>query len=564
VILRKKYIILLTIIFVLSIVKISAEELVVTGIIEPSQIEIGQKGQISVNFLIPPGHHQLLEKDYFFIKPEERKGIIYEPTIYPEGVDEDGVITYYNEVTLTKEFTITKGIKPGSHQIKVVAGYQLCDDAGMCLFPEEVELVLPFNVEAGTNKSSNLLKYLLLALIGGLILNITPCVLPVLSIKAISLVNQSQHDKRKIMFSSWAYTAGILVSFLVLAIIVVIIKTSGELVGWGFQFQNPGFVIALLSIIFVFALSLFGVFTIRAPGMQKAAKASGKGGYVGSFVTGIFAVLLSTPCSAPLLGSAIGFAFTQPSLIIILLFLVVGLGLAIPFILLGFWPKAIQKLPKPGNWMVTFEQLMGFLLLAAAIWLLDVLRYQIGGSNLIKVLIFLASLGFAAWIYGRFARPQYSKIKQWIASIIAIIIIIVSGMINLKFNDVTIAQEGSEYEVNNSSWKVFSPKRVESLINENKPVFIDFTAKWCMTCKVNESAVLNTKEIQNAFSKYDVSLFRGDYTNKDEVIGQWMKKLGKGGVPVYVLYMPGKTKPILLPEILTKEIVLKALENISR
>jgi thiol:disulfide interchange protein DsbD len=310
--------------------------------------------------------------------------------------------------------------------------------------------------------------------------------------------------------------------------------------------------------------------------MQKAATASGKGGYAGSFVTGIFAVLLSTPCSAPLLGSAIGFAFTQPSLVIILLFLIVGLGLAIPFILLGFWPKVIQKLPKPGNWMVTFEQLMGFLLLAAAIWLLDVLHYQIGGSNLIKVLIFLALLGFAAWIYGRFARPQYSKIKQWIASIIAIIIIIISGMINLKFNDATIAQEGNNSEIDNSNpsmlpdeigetdWKVFSPQKVESLIKENKPVFIDFTAKWCMTCKVNESAVLNSKTIQDAFKKYNVSLFRGDYTNKDEVIGQWMKKLGKGGVPVYVLYVPGKAEPILLPEILTKEIVLNALENISK
>ena len=561
----KKVILFFTLIIVLfSAHTLLAQENVAKGVINPSEISPGTTVLITVTFTIPEGMHQSLQEDYFYIEADEVEGIEFLPVQYPEGTEHEGLIDYYNSVILTMEFIVADDAMIGEREIKVYAGYQFCDDAGMCHFPEEEEISLSVNVveSSSSKKSSGLLKYLLLALLGGLILNITPCVLPVLSIKAISLVNQSQHDKKKILAGSYAYTAGVLVSFIILAIVIVIIKASGELVGWGFQFQNPGFVLVLLSIIFVFSLSLFGVFTIRVPGMQIASKASGKGGHTGSFLTGIFAVVLATPCSAPLLGSAIGFAFTQTAPIIILLFLFVGIGLALPFMLIGFCPKLIQKIPKPGTWMNIFEQIMGFLLLAAVIWLLDVLYFQVGWANVLRVMIFMAFLAIASWIYGRFALPHFSRKKQWIAMISALLVIVLSAIFVVRLDVLAEPVYADVISESHGNWEKFEPELIEKLRLENKPIFIDFTAKWCMTCKVNENAVLYTDDIQQEFADKSVVLVKADYTNKDKLIGEWLQKFGKAGVPTYVLYIPGKENPLVLPEIITKEIVRNALNKI--
>ncbi|MCK4653011.1 MAG: protein-disulfide reductase, partial [Candidatus Cloacimonetes bacterium] len=303
-----------------------------TEIVEPKIEAVIKENQIEVTYSIPEGYHQSLQEDYFYIETEEIKGVTFEPTVYPEGKkDAEGNIEYYGTVTLIKKFTIEDNFKDKIEQIKIYAGYQLCLDSGACLFPEEKEFSLPLKSEPVSPETSgtsplNILKYLLMAFIGGLILNIMPCVLPVLSIKAMSIVKQSQQDKKMIFKSSMAYTLGILASFIILAIIIVILKMSGEMVGWGFQFQSTGFVLALLIVIFVFALSLFDVFIIQVPGMTAATKASSKGGLTGSFLSGIFAVLLATPCTAPLLGAALGFAFFQPPVMIFSIFILIGLG----------------------------------------------------------------------------------------------------------------------------------------------------------------------------------------------------------------------------------------------
>jgi thiol:disulfide interchange protein len=523
--------------------------------------------QINVTFTFPAGMHQTLQEDMFFIDVDDVNGITFEPTIYPEGKKtEDGYIEYHGIVTLSKKFTVASDFDT-TPEMTIYAGFQICLDTGTCFMPEEVEIILPFEIEniasseAPKESTSKVLQFLVMAFLGGLILNVMPCVLPVLSIKAMSLVKQSQQDHKQILRNSMAYTLGILVSFTILALVIVILKTSGEMVGWGFQFQSAGFVTALLIMIFVFSLSMFDVFIIRAPGMTAATKASSKGGYSGSFFSGIFAVLLATPCTAPLLAPALGFAFSQPPAMIFGIFILIGLGLAFPFILLGFWPKAIKAIPRPGEWMNIFKEVMGFLLFLTALYLLNSLYFLVGGANLINVLLYLIILGFAVWIYGRFARPEFSKTKQWIATIAALIIAIGAGFMTLDYAEIENSSEGTGHYPRD--WHKFEPELVTQYVNEGKPVFVDFGAEWCLTCKTNETAVLFTKDIEAAFKENGVQMLRGDNTKKDDTIGEWLTKFKRAGVPLYLFYIPGQEDPEVLPELITKDMIYKLLDKLD-
>jgi thiol:disulfide interchange protein DsbD len=539
---------------------LAQEEDVVTARVED--------GKIMVTYNIPEGYHQTLQQDYFYIDVESYPGLKFSDTIYPEGhLDTDGNTEYKGNTTLVKKFTVTDGFEPG--QITIYAGYQLCEDSGACLFPQEKEITLTIDattLPAAEPKPATsfpkTLQYLLMAFLGGIILNVMPCVLPVLSIKAMSLVKQSQQDKKQIFRGSMAYTMGILFSFIVLAAIIIILKTTGESVGWGFQFQSPGFVMALLIIIFVFSLSLFDVFIIRAPGMQAATKASSKGGLTGSFLSGIFAVLLATPCTAPLLGAALGFAFSQPPLMILAIFLLIGMGLAFPFILIGIWPKAIRIIPKPGEWMNIFKEVMGFLLLATAFYLVRSLYFLVGGKELLSILVYLLILAFAVWVYGRFAKPEFSKTKQWIATILAIAIAVGGGYLTLDFSEENITASLEAESHLRPGWEKFSPELVAEYREAGEPVFIDFGAEWCLTCKTNETTVLFTEDIENAFQENGVKILKGDNTKNDPVIGEWLTKFNRAGVPLYIFYLPGQEEPIVLPELITKDMIYKMLEKL--
>jgi thiol:disulfide interchange protein len=264
---------------------------------------------------------------------------------------------------------------------------------------------------------------LLFALLGGLILNLMPCVLPVLSIKALSLVQSVSSDRREVLKGALAYTVGILTCFAVLAGIVVGVKAAGRDVGWGFQFQDWRFVLALALVIWIFSLSLFEVFVIRLPGMTAIDAAGRKSGHWGSFFSGTFSVLLATPCTAPLLGTAMGYAFSQPPAFIFIFFLTVGLGLALPFLLLGFFPDALERIPRPGNWMIVFREAMAFLLAATVVYLLDVLYHQIG-EGLFAVLWYLLLASLAAWMYGKFANPMCPAGRRWVFSIVALVLLV--------------------------------------------------------------------------------------------------------------------------------------------
>lgn len=551
------------------------------NVLTPSlTVKQGETGQLKVQVTIPDGQHMTLQPDYFYVDVDSIQGLISGNTNYPEGQKKDdlGNSVYYKSVEVAKGITITKDLKPGDYKLTLKVGYQFCNEEGSCHLPEEQAVEVKLKVTEGskadlagdasvkTNEGAGigytgLLKFLLLAFIGGIILNIMPCVLPVLSIKALSLVKQSHQDKKDILKHSFAYTFGILASFLILSAVVIGIKLSGEMVGWGFQFQNTTFVLALYSVIFVFALSMFDVFIFQTPGMNMAAQASHKSGYMGSFMSGIFAVVLATPCTAPFLGAALGFAFSQPPLIILAIFMLIGLGLAFPFLLIGFFPSSIKIFPKPGEWMNIFKECMGFLLLATAVWLLNVVYSQLGGSNTIRVLFFTVTLAFAAWLYGRFVKPNYSKAVQWIMTLLALLVVVFGAYFLLQFKEVPTEKSTASAQLDNA-WKPFNETEVNQLIADGKPVFVDFTAEWCMTCKSNETTVLWTKDVQDTFKNKGITLFRGDYTKKDPLIHEWLKKFKKAGVPLYLLYIPGQSDPVVFPEIITKGMIMEKLNLI--
>ncbi|MCB5230991.1 MAG: thioredoxin family protein, partial [Candidatus Cloacimonas sp.] len=553
-------------VFIGALVSLNAQEAMVSVSISELNIQQGGSAEIAVTFVYPEDMHQTLQEDFFYIDIEEKPGFSLGETVYPEGeVDEFGVIHYYDQTTLKAPLYIDSSVKTGSHNITVYAGYQLCFDSGTCTMPEEVENELTIEVTPGVVEAAgdgNIWLYLLLALLGGLVLNFTPCVFPVLSLRAFTLIRDSQDDRKKIAVSSLIYSAGVVVSFLILAGIIAVLKASGEMIGWGFQFQNPTFVFVLTAIMFAFALSLFDVFVISAPESQTASKMSNKGGLLGSFFMGIFAVLLGTPCTAPMLGAALAFAFAQPAAMIFAMFFLIGIGMALPFLLLAIKPQVVNKFPKPGEWMNTLKFLMGFLLLFWAIKQLNVLYYQIGGAALISVLYFLLALAFGIWLIGKYAKPYEPIHKKIIAIAIALIVVISVGFNTLHFD--TLSENG-EVGANTleGRWQVFSPEKVEELRQQNIPVFIDFTAKWCTTCQTNEMTVLKTKDIQSAFEEAGVEIFIADFTNNDKVIATEIRKYGRAGVPVYVFYLPGEEEPVLLPEMINKKMVLDVLDRIK-
>ena len=270
-----------------------------------------------------------------------------------------------------------------------------------------------------------------MAFAGGVILNVMPCVLPVLSVKAMSIVKQAGMDNRKILKQSLTYTAGILVSFAILAAAAVTLRAAGRVIGWGFQFQNTAYIISLLSIVFLFALSLFDVFVIDTPDLGFFSRLNSNGIF-SSFFSGVFAVILATPCTAPFLGTALGFAFSQTPFLIFILFIAIGLGLSLPFILTGFFPKIIRGIPKPGPWMSIFKEIMGFGLLLTALWLISVIGAQKGTEGVVRSLGFLLFLGLSSWVFGKFGNSTEKSSRRIAALAAAVIISAAGGFVSLK------------------------------------------------------------------------------------------------------------------------------------
>jgi thiol:disulfide interchange protein DsbD len=424
-----------------------------------------------------------------------------------------------------------------------------------------------------TEGANTLIFMLFMAFLGGLLLNIMPCVLPVLTMKLYGLIEQvdiSPPERRK---AGLAYTAGIVVSFLALAAVVVALQNMFEQdVGWGFQFQYPMYTAALASIVFVFGLSLFGVFEIPAFGSNAAAGAGAKEGVAGYFFTGVFATLLATPCSAPFLGSAMGFAFGQSSSFVVIFFALAGLGLASPFIAIAYVPALFKLLPNPGAWMDTFKQFMGFTLVATTVWLVDVLAAQITVEATVGFIAFLAFLSGSAWIFGHWAGVAASAKRQVTTLLVAVAVSVLGGWYFLDFTP--IESKMSDVTEGTIHWKMFREDRMASLLNRyrdgedkyfaGQAVFMDFTAEWCLSCKANEKAFIETEAVKNVLEETGSVAIKADWTNYDENITKWLKCFQSAGVPYYaVLPADPSQKAILMGETVTTDSIVTAIKQAS-
>ena len=413
---------------------------------------------------------------------------------------------------------------------------------------------------------TGLWTYLLFGLIGGFILNLMPCVLPVISLKIFGFMRQAGDSRANILKHGLAFTAGIFLWFLGLAAVIIALKSAGSEVTWAFQFQNPWFNYVIGVVVFVFALNLFGVFEIVLPGRatQNMAEAGSHGGLAGSFAQGILATLLATPCTAPFLGTALGFAFSQTSAVIAAMFAAIAAGMAFPYLLLSAQPGWMKYLPKPGVWMERLKQFMGFPLLATLLWLLYVIGQQRGTEAVIWAAATYLCLGLAAWLYGAFLGPVSSTRAKTLATLG----ILLSLLLGLGYftgslftrSAATMPDKSAATPTDGIPWVPFSEAELQRLLAEGRPVFLDFTADWCITCKFNLRTAIDTKAVREAFEKLGIVPMLADWTNSNPEITRKLAQFDRVGVPFYLFYAPGRADdPVILPELLTEQILLRAI-----
>jgi thiol:disulfide interchange protein DsbD len=422
-------------------------------------------------------------------------------------------------------------------------------DVTASVTPGEVAAAAGAAKEAGATSGVTTISAILLAFAGGIILNLMPCVFPVLFLKGLALVQSSGQERSRLRSHGLVYTLGILVSFWVIVAVLLALRAGGSQAGWGFQLQSPVFLTLLASGIFFFALSLAGLFDIGLSLTSVGGELAQKQGYTGSFFTGVLATVVATPCTAPLMGAAIGFALAQPMGITFAVFTALGLGLAAPYLLLSFQPAWTRILPRPGAWMEIFKQLTAVIFFATVIWLTYVYGslFTAGGQSVYRVALLLGcflTLAVAGWVLGRWPA-------RWSSTIAAVLIAAAALAIPLyQPKDTTL------------TWEPYSQQRLDQARAAGHPVFIDFTAAWCLSCQVNERLVLRSREVQHQFSANKVTLLKADWTQYDPEITKQLASVNRSGVPTYVIYpaKPGAAGDVL-PELLTKDIVLTALEK---
>ena len=416
-----------------------------------------------------------------------------------------------------------------------------------------------------TAPSRGIFTFLLFGFLGGIILNLMPCVLPVISLKIFGFIQQAGQSRQKVLRSGIAFAVGIFAWFIGLALLLIVLKGAGRDVTWGgFQFTNAYFVLALSVIVLVFALNLFGVFEISLPqGMTHGLlSTTERKDDLGSFFQGVFATVLATPCTAPFLGTALGFAFSQSAAVILAMFVAIAAGMSAPYVLLSAQPAWLRFLPRPGAWMLHVKQFMGFLLLATLLFLLYVLGAQRGLEGAIWASCFLLAISVVCWMKGAFVLPTASATKRSVVLLLMLVLVLGSGIyfIGEKFRSTNVALADSRLR---GDWQAFSPERLQAELDQGHSVFVDFTAAWCITCKFNEANVLESAEVREAFQRQSIVKLKADWTNGDPTITKLLQQFGRPGVPLYVLY-PGKNEqPIVFPEVLTKGMVLEKLQTVA-
>ena len=405
-----------------------------------------------------------------------------------------------------------------------------------------------------TGSSPDWLVALGLALIGGVLLNLMPCVFPVLSIKAISLVSGSGHDQRG---HGLAYTAGVVLSFAALAAVLLVLRAGGEAIGWGFQLQSPLVIGILIYVLFALGLSLSGLFDFGTRLMGVGQNLAEKGGLSGSFFTGILACVVASPCTAPFMGTALGVAVLVPWPMAMAIFLALGLGLALPMLLLSFSPALARRLPRPGPWMETFKQAMAFPLYLAVVWLLWVLARQTDANGLAAVLTGLVMLAFALWLGGRSSGSATVTVFRHATVGLSLIAAVVALGTAVRM------QETDGQSASNAWWEPYSAERLTALREDpERAVLVNMTADWCVTCLVNERVAFNTDAVRQAMATNDVVYVKGDWTRRDPAITAYLADFGRNGVPLYVLYPANGGEARVLPQVLTPGLVVEAIESL--
>jgi thiol:disulfide interchange protein len=395
-----------------------------------------------------------------------------------------------------------------------------------------------------------LLHTLILAVGGGLILNMMPCVFPVLGIKVLGFVEQAGSDRRKVLSHGIVFTVGVLMSFWALAAVLAFLRAGGTQLGWGFQLQSPAFVFGLAALVLLFALNLSGVFEfgMRATGLGSAAQM--KGGYAGSFFSGVLATVVATPCSAPFLAPALGAALALPVGESFAVFTAIALGLAAPYLLLTMFPGALRLLPQPGLWMETFKQAMAFPLYATVGCLVWVLAGQADENALLMALLGLTAIAMGAWAFGRFNAPGSAPTRARLGAIGGAMLLVIGAQMGWPR---TVA-------ATDAVWEPWSTERVEQLVAEGRPIYVDFTARWCATCQTNKKVVFGSDEVRRYFKAHRVATLKGDWTNSDPRITAALAAWTRAAVPFNLVYRLQERKPRVLPEILTPAIVLAAFK----
>jgi thiol:disulfide interchange protein DsbD len=402
--------------------------------------------------------------------------------------------------------------------------------------------------------ATGMLRIILLSFIGGLILNLMPCVFPVLFLKGLGLLQSSTEERHKQRLHGLVYTLGILVSFWIVVAILLALRAAGHNLGWGFQFQSPLFIVVLSLLLFFLGLSLAGQFEIGLSLTSAGSGLAAKQGYAGSFFTGVLAVVVATPCTAPLMGAAIGYALANSAIVSIAVFTAVALGLAAPYLLLAFNPGWTRILPRPGAWMEVLKQAVSIPIFGTVIWLVWVFNQTAAASSLIFLLTAFLLLAIAGWILGRWPAKAPATIAAVVVLALAVAVP-VAAVHELTPSAATHARD--------TRWQPFTPDLVARYRAEGKPVFVDFTASWCLSCQVNERVVLDRADVQQRLNASGVELVRADWTRHDETIANTLSALGRSGVPTYALYPADPSAPPrLLPEVLTPGIVLHALDEL--
>lgn len=418
-------------------------------------------------------------------------------------------------------------------------------------------------VADGNGEGLGFFAAIIFAFLGGVILNLMPCVFPILSMKALSLVELANTESRAARTNGVMYTLGILVAFCAVAAVMVVFRSAGEAVGWGFHMQNPAVVVGLGLLMVAVAMNLLGAFEVgtRVTGVgQGLARGSGS---PQAFVTGVLAVVVATPCMAPFMAGALGYALIQPAAVTFAVFLVLGLGLAFPYLLLCFVPAAASLLPKPGAWMATFRHCLAFPMLITALWLFWIVGRQLGPTSMFAALLSATAAAFALWAYG---RGFNSRLKRaWYAT--AVLGAIAGGFAfsQVEANRIVPRAEGelSGGMLGGLKLERFDSDRVKQYIAAGQPTFVYFTADWCLSCKTNERVALATDEVAEAFNSRGIKVVEGDWTTEDPVITEWLGMYDRAGVPLYLYFPEGSSlrTATILPQILTPGIVIDVIDK---